>query len=165
MHDESIYATHGPLVAGICWRILGHHADAEEAVQEAFLQAFQFGQRQTIRNWGGLLRRLATTCALAKLRQRRNGESANVTELVSQEETPGKSLERQELQVQLRNALAKLPSREAEVFCLRYLENLELEEITQTLNVPYAAVTSAVYRAKKRLALVFTDAPLDEDRR
>ncbi|MCA9071909.1 MAG: sigma-70 family RNA polymerase sigma factor, partial [Planctomycetaceae bacterium] len=150
---------HRPMVAGICWRILGHQADAEDAVQEAFLQAVQLAQKQSIQNWGGLLRRLATTCALAKLRQRRCGESSSLAGLISQENPPGEILERKELLEQLRDAIAKLPTREAEVFCLRYLEDLELEEITQTLNVPYAAVTSAIYRAKKRLALEFTEVP------
>jgi RNA polymerase sigma-70 factor, ECF subfamily len=164
MQDDAMYVTHAPMVAGICWRILGHQADAEDAVQETFLQACRLARKEPIRNWPGLLRRLATTCALARLRNRRPAVS-HVEELVSREESPVETLERQELGAQLRTAIANLPPRDAEVFCLRYLENLSHEEIVQTLNLPYAAVTSAIYRARKRLEAEFADARIDEDRR
>jgi RNA polymerase sigma-70 factor (ECF subfamily) len=164
MQDDSLYATHGPMVAGICWRILGHRADAEDAMQDTFLQACQLAARESIHNWPGLLRRLATTCALARLRKRRS-TSPFVEELVSREESPIESLQRKELHARLRTAIANLPPREAEVFCLRYLENLSHEEIVLTLHLPYAAVTSAIYRARKRLETVFADVRIEEDRR
>ena len=165
MQDDSIYVTFRPLVVGICWRILGHRADAEDAMQETFLQAYELSAKEPIHNWPGLLRRLATTCALARLRKRRPAIDPNVDQLLSQEATPAEQLERAELYARLRAAIANLPPRDAEVFCLRYLENLSHEEIVEALNLPYAAVTSAIYRAKKRLESEFADARTPEDRR
>jgi RNA polymerase sigma factor (sigma-70 family) len=62
----------------------------------------------------------------------------------------------------LRAAVAKLPPRDAEAFCLRYLENLSHEEIVQALEVPYASVTSALYRARKRLEAEFADLRIED---
>lgn len=164
MQDDAAYVNHGPMVAGICWRILGHRADAEDAMQETFLKACELSAKEPVRNWGGLLRRLATTSALARLRQRRAAVASNVGEFISRERSPAEALEREELQAQLRTAIAKLPPRDAEVFCLRYLENLSHEEIVETLNLPYAAVTSAIYRARKRLEAEFADLRTEEGR-
>jgi RNA polymerase sigma-70 factor (ECF subfamily) len=164
MQDDGIYVTFAPMVAGICWRILGHRADAEEAVQETFLKALELSEREPVRNWPGLLRRLATTSALARLRGRRNSVNAEETELLSREQSPQERLERKELQTRLRDAMAKLPPRDAEVFCLRYLESLSHEEIVHALEIPYASVTSAIYRARTRLEAEFADLRI-EDRR
>ncbi len=161
MHDETIYVQYGRVVAGICWRILGHQADAEDAVQETFLQALQLAKREPIRNWPGLLRRLATTCALARLRKRRPS-SGDVADCQSRDASPVEAAERRELEDRLRTAIANLPPREAEVFCLRYFENLTHDEIRRTLNVPYASVTTAIYRARRRLEAEFADI-LSED--
>lgn len=164
MHDEGIYATFAPMVAGICWRILGHRADAEDAMQETFLKALGLSERETIRHWPGLFRRLATTSALAKLRTRGRLVNLEGSELISREQTPVESLERKELHARLREAIAKLPPRDAEVFCLRYLENLSHDDIALSLEIPYASVTSAIYRARKRLEAEFADLRI-EDRR
>lgn len=163
MPDDSLYVTFAPMVAGICWRILGHRADAEDAVQETFLKACEVSGREPVRNWPGLLRRLATTTALGRLRSRRKG-NPDVEELLSREHSPPEALEQKELQARLREAIAKLPPRDAEVFCLRYLENLSHEDIVQALELPYASVTSAIYRARKRLEAEFADLKI-EDRR
>jgi RNA polymerase sigma-70 factor, ECF subfamily len=165
MQDDTMYDTYGPMVAGICWRILGHRADAEDAVQETFLQACQLAGKEPIHNWPGLLRRLATTCSLARLRKRRRPATSIVDDLLSPEASPVEALERRELYDRVRSAIANLPPRDAEVFCLRYLESLSHEEIVEALKLPYAAVTSAIYRAKKRLEAAFADLRIEEDRR
>ena len=56
---EAIVRTHGAMAFDTAWRLLGHAADTEDAVQDAFLEAFRLHGRQQVRNWGGLLRQLA----------------------------------------------------------------------------------------------------------
>lgn len=65
---DALVEEHGPLVVGISWRILGNAADVEDNVQEVFLAAWRFQESQKVEHWRGLLRRLATTSALARLR-------------------------------------------------------------------------------------------------
>ena len=69
---------YGPMVVRISWRILGHAADVEDNVQDVFLEAFCLQKREEVRHWGGLLRRLATVGALARLRRRRHETSLDL---------------------------------------------------------------------------------------
>src|SRR5271167_3071163 len=68
---ERLVREHGPRVFGTAWRILGHAADAEDVVQEVFLQAHQLQAARPVRSWPAFLRRLAACRALDRLRQRR----------------------------------------------------------------------------------------------
>lgn len=150
------------MVTAICWRILGREADAEDAMQDTFLKAYELSAKEPVRNWGGLLRRLATTTALARLRLRGRAMHSNVSDLPSREHSPADDLERQELEDRLRLGIANLPPRDAEVFCLRYLESLSHQEIAESLDLAYPAVTSAIYRARRRLEAEFADIRTDE---
>ena len=69
---EDIVTEYGDFVCNLTYRILGNHADAEDAVQGAFLAAYRNFER-----WGGESRistwlyRIATNAALMKLRKER----------------------------------------------------------------------------------------------
>src|SRR4051794_5955707 len=107
-----------PCVFGTAWRILGHAADAEDGVQEVFLQAHQMQRTRRVRSWGGLLSRLAACRALDRLRQRRAAVSVDGLSLPSGLDGPEECAIERELRERLREALSQLPEREAEVFCL-----------------------------------------------
>src|SRR5262249_10431273 len=113
-----------PRVFGTAWRILGHAADAEDVVQEVFLQVHQLRQKEEVRSWGAFLRRLAACRALDRLRQRRLTVNLDGLELATGPDGPEELAMERELRDRLREALGQLPAREAEVFCLRYFEDL-----------------------------------------
>ena len=115
---DRIVREQGPLVYRTAWRILGHAADTEDVVQEVFLQAHQFVKTRAVRHWSGLLRRLAACRALDRLRQRRCTLSLDGLDLPTNGETPDEAAVSRELAERLRQAIAELPPREAEVFCL-----------------------------------------------
>src|SRR5438270_6094516 len=85
---DRIVREHGPVVFATAWRILGHAADAEDVVQEVFLQAYQVQQQQTVRCWEALLRRLASCRALDRLRQRRATVTLESLPLASSGDNP-----------------------------------------------------------------------------
>src|SRR5262249_43620136 len=147
---ERIVREHGGMVFGTAWRVLGHAADCEDVVQEVFLEAHRLARSQTIRNWPGLLRKLATYRALDRLRQRKEWHSLDGVALPT-EEGPEAAAMRQELADRLRQVLPQLPEREGTVFCLRYFEDLPYQQIADMLDSSPGAVAVALHKARAKL--------------
>jgi len=142
---------HGPSVHAIAWRILGHAADVEDVVQDVFLDAYRFQRAESVKHWPSFLRRMATCRALDRLRQRRSSVSADSLPLVAKSSSPQEEAIGRELEERLRQALTLLPDREAEVFCLRYFEAMQYEEIATTLGISLSAVSTALHKARAKL--------------
>jgi RNA polymerase sigma-70 factor (ECF subfamily) len=155
---ERIVREHGPRVFGTAWRILGHAADAEDVVQEVFLQAHQLQQTRPVRFWGAFLRRLAACRALDRLRQRRATVPLDGHDPIGAETGPEEAAIGHELADQLRDAVARLPEREAGVFCLRYYEDLSYEEIAEVLGISVGAAGVALHKARAKLETQFSQA-------
>jgi len=155
---DRIVREHGPLVYRTAWRILGHVADVEDVVQDVFLQIHQIHQVRPVRHWVGLLRRLAACRALDRLRSRKNTVPIHEVSLPSPHRGPEEEMVEQELRERLRALLAELPGREAEVFCMRYFEDLTYEQIAEALNIRCGAVASALHRARARLEVSLLEA-------
>src|SRR5262249_60633532 len=65
-----ILAEHGPGVWRTVYRLLDHHADAQDCYQDVFLAAWRFAQRRQVADWASFLTSLATRRAMDRLRQR-----------------------------------------------------------------------------------------------
>jgi RNA polymerase sigma-70 factor (ECF subfamily) len=139
------------MVYATAWRILANAADAEDVVQEVFLQVHQLHRTQPVRYWVGLLRRLATCRALDRLRQRRQTQTLDGVALASLTPGPDAALMGKELAQRLRLAIGQLPPREAAVFCMRYFEDLSYQQIAEALRVRIGAVSVALHKARAKL--------------
>jgi RNA polymerase sigma-70 factor (ECF subfamily) len=148
---ETIVQEHGQMAFAAAWRVLGHASDAEDAVQEALLDAFHLHRSQSVASWGALLRRLATCRALDLLRKRRPAERLSATSAVSASADPPAVAVARELAQRLREALPRLAPREAEVFSLRYFGELTNDEIADELELTTGAVGVALHKARTRL--------------
>jgi RNA polymerase sigma-70 factor, ECF subfamily len=155
---ERIVREHGPRVFGTAWRILGHAADAEDVVQEVFLQAHQLHTIRSVRCWPAFLHRLAACRALDRLRRRRATVPLDGHDPACAEDGPEEAAIGNELAGRLRDAVAALPGREAEVFCLRYYEDLSYEEIAESLGMRVGAVGVALHKARAKLESQFSPA-------
>ena len=136
---------------GIAWRILGHAQDAEDVVQEVFCEAHRQSNGAGIVCWPALLRRMATCRAIDALRRRRITIPLDCGELTRTKDDPQAIAAGHELEVRLRVALAELAPREAEVFCLRYFEELSYRGIAETLGISATAASTALHQARSRL--------------
>jgi RNA polymerase sigma-70 factor (ECF subfamily) len=151
-----ILETHGRIVWKTVNRIIDDDDDAADCFQETFLAALEFSRKNQIRNWPGLLKRLATTSALAHLRTRLRksipsalaGDPAEVADCACQ---PPDVAEGQELFACLRQGLAALPEQQAEACCLRFLEDLNYGEIAEELNITVNHVGVLLNRARAAL--------------
>jgi len=148
---DRLVREHGPVVFATAWRILGHSADTEDVVQEVFLQAHQMQLTQEVRCWEALLRRLAACRALDRLRQRRATVPLDGLTLPVTTEDPEAIAMERELAARLRASIARLPRREATVFCLRYFDDLSYEQIAEALQISPGAVATALHKARGKL--------------
>jgi RNA polymerase sigma-70 factor (ECF subfamily) len=159
---DELIEEHGPLVVGISWRILGNSADVEDNVQEVFVSAWKVQQTQEVEHWRGLLRRIATAAALAKLRRRRHHASIDTEVPIAGGRLPEVAAIEKELDEKLRRAVAELPEREAAVFTLMYFEKLDLQEVSKVLAISYSAAAKALSRARSKLGQEFESSNVEK---
>lgn len=153
---QSIVDEHGKLVWRICYRLLGNDADAADCFQEVFISAMKTAKKVRIRSFPALLTRLSTLKAIDRLRQRVQRSKWQVCtdvlpDIESSDPGPAQEAEAQELAENLRIAMAKLPSNEAEVFYLNCFEGLSYRQIARQLGIKKNAVGVHIHRARQKL--------------
>ena len=138
--------------------ILRDDAEAEDALQEAYLHAYRaigtFRAEAKLTTW---LARIVANEALMRLRKRaRRAEIVPIdataaTEAVEDthmEKTPERSAQLGEVRRLLETHIDRLPDDYRAVFMLRGVEELSVEETAAVLNIPQATVRSRFFRAK-----------------
>ena len=153
---DGIVGRDGPAVWRTVYRLLGNRADAEDCFQETFLAAVQVWRREPVQYPHALLQRLATARALDRLRRRyrRGAHEAGAVEwddLSTGDRPPGELAESAELSERLREALAELPAKQAQAFCLFYLDGWDYQQIADHLEATVNAVGVLLHRARHRL--------------
>jgi RNA polymerase sigma-70 factor, ECF subfamily len=152
---EEILGRDGGAVWQTAYRILGNRADAEECFQETFLAALEFSRRKEVQHWRALLLRLVTARAVDCLRRRRRQatrqQASDWYSFPDHAPTPPQTAEDAELSEHLRTTLGRIPSKQAEAFCLHCLEGWSYQEVAQQLAVSLDSVGVLLHRARKRL--------------
>jgi RNA polymerase sigma factor (sigma-70 family) len=146
---EALFWRHGPMVLGVCRRLLGS-ADAEDAFQATFLvlvrKAASIGRREAVGAW---LYRVAQRVAL-----RARSTARPVAELP--EEGPAtdddeEAVSWRDLRPMLDEAIASLPEKYRAPVILCYLEGRTNEEAARELGCPKGTVAVRLMRARERL--------------
>jgi RNA polymerase sigma-70 factor, ECF subfamily len=157
---DEILARDGPAVWGAAYRITGNYTDADDCFQEAFLAAWEVARQGPVKNWPGLLKRIVATRAIDRLRRRfRQGPHetvANWDAVRGPTSSASQTIEEAELSAQLRDALAQLPAKQAECFCLHVLEEWSYAEIAEHMEESIDAVGVLLHRARKRLRILLS---------
>jgi RNA polymerase sigma factor (sigma-70 family) len=142
---------HGPLVMGICRRVLGDEHAAEDAFQATFVvllkKAGTLRHVDLLSNWlHGVALRTATK-EKVKAARRRVVEWQAAGEARGEPDHP----ERSELRTVIDEEIRRLPERYRVPVVLHYLEGLRLEVIASRLGCPVGTVRSRLSRARDRL--------------
>jgi RNA polymerase sigma-70 factor, ECF subfamily len=163
---------HAPRVFQATYRVTRNRQDAEDALQDALLNAFahmkNFEGRSSFSTW---LTRIAINSALMILRKKRNcheisidGGDGGVGDFATWEprspmDDPESHYVREERTKMLRKAIHRLPPVCREVIQLRQAKEPSLREIAQSLGITVAAVKSRLSRAKSalRTSMIQTD--------
>jgi RNA polymerase sigma-70 factor (ECF subfamily) len=148
----------------IAQHLTRNREDAEDAVQEAFVKAFQhLGQFREDAKFSTWLIRIAWNESLLKLRRRRLTREVSIDEDSQSEEdhlptdvadwapNPEELYRATELQEILHGALQQLRPGLRVVFVLRDIEGLSLEQTAEALDLSVAAVKSRSWRARLQL--------------
>lgn len=159
---EQLVAEYGDRVYGIALRLTGSPSDAEDVMQEAFLQAFRswssFRGEAAPTTW---LYRIAVNKALERVRSRRNVEL--LSERAADEDLPDWSTDavqavlRGELRQHLEAGITRLPEELRPTLILRDVEGLSTSETAAALDISEAAVKSRLHRARVLLRGYLTD--------
>ena len=143
----AFYDLHAPVLFGFCVRILKDARDAEDVLQETFVQAWREARRfdaarASVRSW---LFTIARSRALDRWRSRRSFEkrvsAADVSDLEGAAPAPDPA-EAAHLRDFVARALARLNENEQAVLRLAYFEGLTQEEIAARLKEPLGTVKS-----------------------
>ena len=148
------------------WSILGNRAEAEDAVQSAYLRAFaaiaSFEGRSTLSTW---LTRIVINEALGRARaarrRRAHVDDGSVAFLDDYREklmrgsssgtAPDAEFARAQLRSLLEQAIGALPPDFRLVFVMREIEGLSVDETAQSLGLVPATVKTRHLRARRRL--------------
>ena len=150
---ESLVRVHGPMVLGVCRRVTGHHHDAEEAFQAAFLvlarKAASIWPRQMLASWlYGVAFRTALKLRTATAKRRaKEKQIAMLPEPVAPEERDW-----QEIAPLLDRELNRLPDTyRAAVICCD-LQGCTRAEAARQLGWPEGTLKVRLMRARSLLA-------------
>jgi RNA polymerase sigma factor (sigma-70 family) len=144
---------HGPMVWGVCRRVLRNHHDAEDAFQATFLvfvrKAASIASRELVANWlYGVAHQTALKArATAARRKERERQVTEMPEPAVTEEALWR-----DLQPLLDEELSRLPDRYRAVIVLCDLEGKTRKEAAGQLGVPEGTVGGWLARARAMLA-------------
>ena len=151
---SQLFAEHYRRVLLAAYRITGNMADAEDVAQVVFLRLASTDGPMT--NAGSYLYRAAINGALDLLRQRKASrteplENAAYVAVVGSSSSPESVASSRELGALLRIAIGELPQRAAEMFILRYVEELGNREIASLMDTSQAVVAVTLFNARSKL--------------
>jgi RNA polymerase sigma-70 factor (ECF subfamily) len=143
-------------VIGVCLKVLGDPDEAQDAAQDAFVQAFRSlaGYRGdgTFGAWvGRIARRIAVARASSAGRRATTDIDAAADDLRDEAADPLRHVMDVERSARLRTAVDALPDDQRQVVTLRFFQDMPLERIAVETNVPLGTVKSRLHRGLARL--------------
>ena len=154
---EELYKRYGSRLYTVAYRMTGSAADAEDLVQDMFLQVYRrldsFRGEAALGTW---LHRLAINTCLDFVRSKQ-GRRQRMTDTVDDLEAleapaagpwrPDAALDRMDLE----RAIAQLPPSYRRAFLLHDVEGLEHHEIGEALGIAEGTSKSLLFKARTRL--------------
>lgn len=150
-----LFGEHHRRILTAAYRITGSMADAEDVAQGVFVRLAS-SNGPPVTNAGSYLYRAAINGALDLLRRRKVSaieplERADGVVASGMGSSPEAEASSRELGEWLRQAIGELSPRAAEMFTLRYVEELGNREIARLMGTSQAVVAVTLHHARSRL--------------
>lgn len=145
---RELLARHGPALVLFARQFLGTHADAEDAVQDAFVRFLKVRRRpdDALAYLYSCVRTASIDAVRTRARRRRVDENRSAAESVFADVA-----ERSELATSVEAALARLPEEQREVIAMRIWGNLTFAQIGAALGISPNTASSRYRYAMERL--------------
>ena len=153
---EALYRQHSSRLYNLAYRMSGGPADADDLLQEIFLQAYRkLGRYKGDSSLGTWLYRLAVNLCLDRLRSRQ-GRMDSVTDSLDEEDArpvvaPGRPTELNVTRMDLERAVGELPPSYRSAFVLHDVEGYQHDEIARMLDITEGSSKSLLHKARRRL--------------
>jgi RNA polymerase sigma-70 factor (ECF subfamily) len=145
----------------LAYRLLKDPLEAEDALQEVFLKAYEHAGRYqptgTVKAW---LHRITANHCLNRLRGRTPTDALDEAEMArtpGRDPSPLEALTAKDLQLRLEDLLAALPENQRRALVLKQFGGLSYQEIGELLEVSSQAVDGLIKRARQALRLALKD--------
>ena len=165
---EVLMRRHNGRLFRVARAILKHDAEAEDALQEAYLEAYrhagEFRGGAQVATW---LTRIVINQALMRLRRRKrervviplgagpaagDGPEPGAADVADDKvESPSRAVLRGELRRMLERRIDDLPLAFRTVFVMRDVDDMSVQETAECLSIPTATVRTRLFRARALL--------------
>ena len=150
---ELMFHRHKEQIFRAAYRVTGNASDAEDVLQTVFLRLVRLEEMSEVVNLPGYLHRSAVNASLDILRARKDSTTISLDQSpdypgIFAGENASRSLE---LQDWLRQALARLNPKWAEMFILRFVEDYSNREIAGMMKTSAAVVAVVLHRTRALL--------------
>ncbi|MGJ7904993.1 RNA polymerase sigma factor [Actinopolyspora sp. H202] len=161
---DSLVRTHTDKLYRVALRIVGNQAEAEDAVQDAWVSAWRslttFRGDSAASTW---LYRVVTNAALSQVRKRRPTVPLDPTDEamtpVGETGNPEGAALREEETRRVHAAISRLEPSQRLPLVLRELEGMNYEEVAEVLEVNVTALRSRLHRARLALLAELKEVP------
>lgn len=160
---ESLFTAHHEQVFMAAYRVCGNVADAEDVLQSVFLRFIKRNDRSEDDKVFGdnparYLCKAAINAGLDLLRSKQRSTWVSLDDDSHADDHPSsshlsvdKDIQNRQLRRQLRQALLRLNPRAAEIFALRYFEELNNSQIAETFGTSISGIAVTLHRTRQRL--------------
>lgn len=152
---EILIGRHTPLMRGYARQMLGSVAEADDAVQQAFITAWQhlptLVDPGAVKSW---LMRILNRACLDHIRARRAVEPLDEARALANSPAtdPERIAEGDALRSALTTALSGLPENQHRVWLMREVADYSYDDIAEELELPVSTIRGLLARARKSLA-------------
>jgi RNA polymerase sigma-70 factor, ECF subfamily len=148
----SLMSRHYAVVYRVIWRLMNGHADAEDVTQEAFMRLWnnpsQLRDVNALRAW---LIRVATNLANDRHRIQPMAAQETIEDMADERDSAAQALMRNQAQMRIDKAIARLPDRQRLALTLIHFENLGQRTAADVMELSVDALESLVARARRAL--------------
>ncbi len=153
---ESLVREQARFVYRVCYSVLRHHHDAEDAAQETFVRVWRHrGKLAGIRALRGWLARIAWRVALDRRRTKPEMSLEEAAQAVTAMRAAGATAEQlaseKQMAALLERLIVSLPRELREPLVLSTIEEMTSADIAAALEIPEASVRTRVFRARQLL--------------